>query len=167
MAQITLKCSHLIVLNLLLLLNVVINAHIIETTPLCGTMDGSPPPKDSDKIYFKDRAQGIRTVEVNGTIYACYPDGTMVDTASSSSAQASDSGETIDDTTLQSRIQSGKFYSYFLNLSVFFPFLFLFLFLRLFCCYFHNKIKLSLHHTLSSVKLMSQFKKQCFFFQIP
>lgn len=105
MAQITLKCSHLIVVNLLLLLIVVINAHIIETTPLCGTMDGSPP-KDSDKIYFKDRAQGIRTVEVNGTIYACYPDGTMVDTASS--AQSSDSGETIDDTTLQSRIQSGK-----------------------------------------------------------
>lgn len=104
MAQITLKCSHLVVVNLFLLLNIVINAHIIETTPLCGTMDGSPP-KDSDKIYFKDRAQGIRTVEVNGTIYACYPDGTMVDTASSGAA---DSGETIDDSTLQSRIQSGK-----------------------------------------------------------
>lgn len=105
MAQITLKCSHLIVVNLFVLLNVVINAHIIETTPLCGTMDGSPPPKNADKIYFKDRAQGIRTVEVNGTVYACYPDGTMVDTASSG---ASDSGETVDDTTLQSRIQSGK-----------------------------------------------------------
>lgn len=105
--------------NLLLLLNVVINAHIIETTPLCGTMDGSPPPKDSDKIYFKDRAQGIRTVEVNGTIYACYPDGTMVDTASSS-GQASDSAESIDDTTLQSRIQSGKFqYTNFYTLTFF------------------------------------------------
>lgn len=115
MAQITLKCSHLIIVNLLLLLNVVINAHIIETAPLCGTMDGSKPPKDNDKIYFKDRAQGIRTVEINGTIYACYPDGTMVDTT-----QSSDSGETVDDTTLQSRIQSGTIKNHFFSLSLFF-----------------------------------------------
>lgn len=110
MAQITLKIRHLFGVNVILfLLRVAISAHIIETTPLCGTMDGSSPPKDTDKIYFKDRAQGIRTVEVNGTIYACYPDGTMVDTASSSSSQSAESGETIDDTTLQSRIQSGTF----------------------------------------------------------
>lgn len=108
MVQITFKVRHLHAVNWLLLLNVVINAQSIATTPLCGTMDGSTPPKDSDKIYFKDRAQGIRTVEVNGTIYACYPDGTMVDTASSSQSAESD-GETVDDTTLQSRIQSGTF----------------------------------------------------------
>lgn len=114
MAQIKWNCNNLHAMNLLLLLNIFINAHMIEMTPLCGTMDGSPPPKDQDKIYFKDRTQGIRTVEVNGTVYACYPDGTMIDTTSS--AQSAESGETIDDTTLQSRIQSGKVpFSFYLS----------------------------------------------------
>lgn len=108
MAKRTLIGCELCILNLLIL-NVI--AHVIETVPLCGTMDGSPP-KDSDRIYFKDRNLGIRTVEINGKIYACYPDGTMVDTSSSKS---SESNETIDDTTLHSRIKSGKnhIYTYF------------------------------------------------------
>lgn len=92
---------HFFILNLLTL-NVI--AHVIETVPLCGTMDGSPP-KDSDKIYFKDRTQGIRTVEINGKVYACYPDGTSVSTNSSNS---SESNETLDDSELNARIQSGN-----------------------------------------------------------
>lgn len=114
MAQTKWNCNYLHAAIVWLLLNVVINAHTIVATPLCGTMDGSAPPKDQDKIYFKDRTQGIRTVEVNGTVYACYPDGTMIDTTSS--AQSSDSGETIDDTTLHSRIQSGTVpFSFYLS----------------------------------------------------
>lgn len=105
MAKITSKIRHLCIWNLLIL-NVI--AHVIETVPLCGTMDGSPP-KDSDKIYFKDRTQGIRTVEINGKVYACYPDGTMVDTAASNSAE---SNETVDDGTLNSRIQNGNHFSF-------------------------------------------------------
>lgn len=106
MAKITnINIYHLFISNLLIL-NVI--AHVIETVPLCGTMDGSPLPKDSDKIYFKDRTLGIRTVEINGKVYACYPDGTMVDTTSSKS---SESNETIDESTLNSRIQNGKFSS--------------------------------------------------------
>lgn len=116
MATIAVKLSHLSILNALLLLNVVA-AHVI--VPLCGSMDGSPP-KDSDKIYFKDRTQGIRTVEINGTIYACYPDGTMVDTGGSKS---SESGESVDDTTLHTRIQTGKYPITIFNFKILISFL--------------------------------------------
>lgn len=101
MAKIRKIICHLCIFNLLVL-NVI--AHVIETLPLCGTMDGSLP-KDMDRIYFKDRTQGIRTVEINGKVYACYPDGTMVDTTADIS---SESNETVDDDTLNSRIQSGN-----------------------------------------------------------
>lgn len=117
MAKRTLIGCQLCILNLLIL-NVI--AHVIESVPLCGTMDGSPP-KDSDKIYFKDRNLGIRTVEINGKIYACYPDGTMVDTSSSKS---SESNETIDETTLNSRIQSGKNRIFLLLFKFYFRFFF-------------------------------------------
>lgn len=87
MAVITVRVSHLCIFNMLML-NVI--AKVVDLTPMCGTMDGSPP-KDSDKIYFKDDSQGIRTIEVNGKTYACYPDGTMIDrTSSSSSAEVND-----------------------------------------------------------------------------
>lgn len=100
-------------------------ANVMELTPLCGTMDGSAP-KDSDKIYFKDKSQRIRTVEVNGTIYACYPDGTMVEPNSSSSAE--NSGErTINEAQINDRIRNGNHFA-FMNLisnsqyfSFFFP----------------------------------------------
>lgn len=95
MSVITLKISHLCIFTLLVLQTI---SHVIQEIPLCGTMDGSLPPKENDKIYFKDN-QGIRTVQVNGSIIACYPDGTMVDTKSS--------GETIDATSLDSRIREG------------------------------------------------------------
>lgn len=106
MAAITLGISHLCIFNLLMLS---VMANVIDLAP-CGTMDGSPQ-KDSDRIYFKDRSQRIRTVEVNGTIYACYPDGTMIDTTSSSSS-AENSNERISGHELTHRIQEG-------NLSIF------------------------------------------------
>lgn len=47
-------------------------AHAIDSTPpLCGAIDGEP--NDEHKIYFKDNSQGIRTIELNGTIVGCYP----------------------------------------------------------------------------------------------
>lgn len=55
--------------------------HFIDTYPLCGTMDGSPQPTEADKIYFKGN-HGIRTVEINGTVVACYPDGTLINNTS-------------------------------------------------------------------------------------
>lgn len=102
MAAITSRISHWCIFNLLMLSAI---ANVIELAPLCGTMDGSPQ-KDNDKIYFKDRSQRIRTVEVNGTIYACYPDGTMIDTTSSSSAE--NSNERISGHQLAHRIQTGN-----------------------------------------------------------
>lgn len=101
MAIITWKISHLCIFNVIML-NAIVNAHVVELAPLCGTFNGSPPPKDADKIYFKDGSQGIQTIEINGTIYACYPDGSMVDTTSS------ESSELIDDHELHSRIQNGN-----------------------------------------------------------
>lgn len=68
----------------ILILSVV--ANVMKLAPLCGTMDGSPK-KDSDKIYFIDKTEPVRKVEVNGTIYGCYPDGTMIKTNSSSPAE--------------------------------------------------------------------------------
>lgn len=104
MAVITVNVSHLCIFSVLMFS---VMAHVIELTPLCGTIDGSPP-KDSDKIYFKDKSQRIRTVEVNGTVYACYPDGTMIDTtASSSSGENSD--ERISGAQLQERLRDGNY----------------------------------------------------------
>lgn len=105
MAVITLRISHLCIFNLLMFSAIASVIDLTQQTPLCGTMDGSPQ-KDSDKIYFKDRSQRIRTVEVNGTIYACYPDGTMVDTTSSSSAE--NSNERITGYQLADRIHDGN-----------------------------------------------------------
>lgn len=107
MAVITVNVSHLCIFSLLMLS---VMANVLELTPLCGTMDGSPP-KDSDKIYFKDKNQRIRTVEVNGTIYACYPDGTMIDTTSSSSAETS--GERITGPQLHDRIRDGNQFCFY------------------------------------------------------
>lgn len=102
MAVITLGISHWCIFNLLML---GVIANVIDLAPLCGTMDGSPQ-KDNDRIYFKDRSQRIRTVEVNGTVYACYPDGTMIDTTSSSSAE--NSNEQITGHQLAHRIRDGN-----------------------------------------------------------
>lgn len=107
MAAITVKISHLCIFNLLMFSVIASVIDLTPQTPLCGTMDGSPQ-KDSDKIYFKDRSQRIRTVEVNGTIYACYPDGTMVDTTSSSSSSAENSNERITGYQLADRIHDGN-----------------------------------------------------------
>lgn len=104
MAVITLKMSHLCTFAFLVL-HVV--SHVIDTIPLCGTMDGSGP-KGSDKIYFKD-LQGIRTIEVNGTVIACYPDGTPVDSNSSSSSEE----EVLDGARLNSRIREGNRFALF------------------------------------------------------
>lgn len=101
MAVITLNISHLCIINLLVLCVI---ANVMELAPLCGTMDGSTV-KD-DKIYFKDRSQRIRTIEVNGTIYACYPDGTMIDTTSSSSSEYSN--ERLTESQLNVRIREGN-----------------------------------------------------------
>ncbi|XP_055296613.1 protein spaetzle-like [Sitodiplosis mosellana] len=103
MAVITVNVSHLCIFSLLALS---VMANVMELTPLCGTMDGLPP-KDSDKIYFKDKNQRIRTVEVNGTTYACYSDGTMIESNSSSSA--GNSGKMpINGTQLNDRIRDEK-----------------------------------------------------------
>ncbi|XP_055296612.1 protein spaetzle-like isoform X2 [Sitodiplosis mosellana] len=103
MAVITVNVSNLCIFGLLMLS---VMANVMELTPLCGTMDGSPP-KDSDKIYFKDKNQRIRTIEVNGTIFACYPDGTMVEPNSSSSAENSDE-RTINGSQLNDRIHDDE-----------------------------------------------------------
>lgn len=106
MAVITLKISHLCTFTLLILHTA---THVIDTIPLCGSMDGSPP-KESDKIYFKDN-QGIRTVEVNGTVIACYPDRTPVDmNSSSSSLQSSEEEEVLRGAKLVSRIREGNLF---------------------------------------------------------
>lgn len=102
MAVITVRVSHLFILSLLVL-NVI--ANVVDLTPMCGTIDGSPP-KDSTKIYFKDDSQRIRTIEVNGRTYACYPDGTMIDTTSSSSAEVN--GDKISGTQLNDRMNNGN-----------------------------------------------------------
>lgn len=98
--------------------------NFIETYPLCGTMDGSPLPKETDKIYFKDNNHGIRTVEINGTVVACYPDGTLVNNPSDTSASTTGNNEN-DQPTLPSRIRSGNppiflRYSNTIDLNIFF-----------------------------------------------
>lgn len=53
---------------------------VTQAHPPCGRLDNLAPssgrPKD-DRIHFRDQ-QGIRTTVINGTVIACYPDGTMV-----------------------------------------------------------------------------------------
>lgn len=71
---------------LLVIINVAVG--VIQAVP-CGNTLGSPPPSSSpssydDRIYFKPDSQGIQTIDINGTIYACYPDGTMIKTQASS-----------------------------------------------------------------------------------
>lgn len=55
----------------------------IETIPICGKIPPIVkevlPPRDTQKIYFKDKDNGIRTMEINGTIIGCYPDATDED----------------------------------------------------------------------------------------
>lgn len=120
MAVITVNVSHLCIFSLLMLS---VMANVMELTPLCGTMDGSSP-KDSDKIYFKDKNQRIRTVEVNGTIYACYPDGTMVEPNSSSSAESSGertiTGPQLNGSQLIDRIRDGNHFGFLKSDFVFF-----------------------------------------------
>lgn len=106
MAVITLKISHLCTFTFTLLI-LHTATHVIDTIPLCGSMDGSEA-KESDKIYFKDN-QGIRTVEVNGTVVACYPDRTPVDMNSSSS----DEEEVLRGAKLVSRIREGNLFGCF------------------------------------------------------
>lgn len=88
----------------LLMLSVM--ANVMKLAPLCGTMDGSAP-KDSDTIHFKDKNQQIRKVEVNGTVYGCYPDGTMIKSNSSSSAE-NGGKKTINGSKMNDRILNGN-----------------------------------------------------------
>lgn len=86
------------------LLALSVMANVMELAPLCGTMDGSAK-KDSDKIYFIDKTEPVRKVEVNGTIYGCYPDGTMI--KSNSSLSTENSGKKTG-SKLQDRILNGN-----------------------------------------------------------
>lgn len=53
-------------------------AHAIDLTlPICGKIDGET--NDDHKIYFRDSDKGILTVERNGTIFGCHPNGLIVD----------------------------------------------------------------------------------------
>ncbi|XP_031629375.1 protein spaetzle-like isoform X2 [Contarinia nasturtii] len=99
MSVIRLQLCHC-VLNLLML-SVIVS--VVELTPLCGQIDGSSQP-DSDKIYFKDRSQRIRTIAINGKVYACYPDGTMVDTTSS----GENSNERLSEHEIRERIREDE-----------------------------------------------------------
>lgn len=130
MAVITLKISHLCTFTFTLLI-LHTATHVIDTIPLCGSMDGSAP-KDSDKIVFKDN-QGIRTVEVNGTVVACYPDGTPVNMNSSSSS--SDEEEVLRGAKLVSRIREGNLYDCYwkkINANAFLLYLFILMILMQF-----------------------------------
>lgn len=93
------KITHFYVQNMLLLSVVGFAIDI----PLCGSIDGSKSSRDTDQIIFKGQ-QMIRTIEVNGTIHACYPDGSPVEPTSSSA----DSGDRLSGTALAGRIGEGN-----------------------------------------------------------
>lgn len=82
---------------------------VVELTPLCGGRIDGTPQTDSDKIYFKDKTQRIRTIEINGTVYACYPDGTMVDTTSSSSSAETSNERPLSEQEIRQRIREGTY----------------------------------------------------------
>lgn len=75
MTSITLKVGDLFLFGWLVTFVI---AHAIDSTPLCGTIDGESD-KDDHKIYFKDNDHGIRTVELNGTIVGCFPNAFVDD----------------------------------------------------------------------------------------
>lgn len=70
-----LRVSHLCMFNVLLSSVAVYDT---ESTPLCGRMNGSTSLNDNDHIYFPDQSNGIRRMEINGTIITCNPDGTII-----------------------------------------------------------------------------------------
>lgn len=87
----TMRISHLCIIVVLI--------DKILSVPLCGTMDGSVrEPSEDDKIYFP---QGIRRVEINGTIVNCQPDGANM-------RRRSTTAPAYDEQTMQERIDSGK-----------------------------------------------------------
>lgn len=101
-----LKMSHLCLFTLLLVITQYVR--VIELTPLCGRSGGSSSSpsleaKNTDKIYFLDQQQDIRTVEINGTIVTCFDDGTIINATSAAPASKSNSNG------LQTRIENGKF----------------------------------------------------------
>lgn len=87
MAKVTLNLSQLFIFNIVILsvTSYAIDS-ISDSIPLCGSLDGSLSSKDNQRIHFKDKDQGIRTVEMNGTIIGCYAD--PLTGASSSSNQS-------------------------------------------------------------------------------
>lgn len=79
MEDFTLKMSHLLILNLFILS---VMSYAVDPIPLCSALDGSLSSKDEHRIYYKDKDYGITTIEVNGTIFGCYPDPLTVDASS-------------------------------------------------------------------------------------
>lgn len=71
MENIAFKVGFFCILINLLVLNVI--AYSIGSIPLCGTKDGSLPPKDKQQIFFKDTDKGVKTVETSESIVGCYP----------------------------------------------------------------------------------------------
>lgn len=87
MATITLKFSHLCIVNLIMLSKIM---HVIQSTPLCSRLTNGSMPKNDDRIYFID------SQTINETMIRCLPDETSTDRTKMAT------------THLETRVQSGN-----------------------------------------------------------